>query len=216
MKRITCIILASLTLILISGSFSENTAFAATPNNLEFIPLELGSFPLIGPALSGGNINFSAIVNSSVKLLLALLAIATVASIVFYGIQYMVTGAGVEIKKNSLAHVTNAFYGLLLLIVAFILLNTINPELVTPGLAIYNNAVNTNSQSTTVNSRTVSAGQAAWFYDGCTQRNTDNSCTTAGEPSCDKLGFGEADPTQCAGTPQSVGGKTTLCCSGVR
>ncbi len=196
MKKFTTLFLLS-ALALASLPYVANaqiTADTAQEGTFQFVPLELGSFPLIGPALRNGSIDFSALVNSGYKLILAILAMITVGSIVFYGIQYMVTG-GIEIKKNALKHATNAFYGLLLLVFAFILLNTINPELVKPGALLYNATVRGNAaiNAPTSNNRVINTNQASW--------QTGSSCETKN--------MVEADPTQCPGNPTG----NNLCCS---
>ncbi len=160
-----------------------------------YTPLELGSFPYIGPLVLSGRTDISLLVNGTYKLLLAVVSMYAVGSIVFYGITYMVSAGSSAVKTTeALDGVRAAVYGLLLLLGAWIILNTINPELVSPRL---NFAVN-QSQKTTQNKPT-SNGQVA---------NTQQSSWQTG-PSCDAIGMGESDRSQCPSPRPSGGG---LCC----
>ncbi len=97
-----------------------------------YTPLE--PLPGIDPGLESGNINnFPRLFNGLFKLLLGLGAILAVGSVVWGGIVYM-TSEVIDRKSWAIAKIKSSLWGLLLLIAAFVILNTINPQLVNLGL----------------------------------------------------------------------------------
>lgn len=94
-----------------------------TSNAVQYTPLE----PIPG-LQNGGNICFASLLNQTFKVLFTAGALFAVVMLVWGGISYMVSQAVGELgeaKKRMWA----AIYGLLLLAGAWLILNTINPQL---------------------------------------------------------------------------------------
>ena len=100
-----------------------SVAYAQNPGDLPYTPLEPGVITV--PAGSQG---FSAIVESLFKILFSLGALLAVGMITFGGIQYMMTDVP-GVKKASMERLWAAVIGLSILAGSYLILNTINPEL---------------------------------------------------------------------------------------
>lgn len=141
--------------------------------------------PLIKiPGLTdGGDTSFSSYINFLYALSISLAALLAVIKIIVAGVKYMLS-ASVGTKGNAKSEIQGALLGLLLILGAYIILNTINPRLIEGGVQfktlagnpakvtdvpvkvgnsnltdqgnqIVNNSLKANSTSTVVN-RTVS------------------------------------------------------------
>ncbi len=106
-------------------SGSGTTQIIYTP--LEPLTTTLGGFETGKPG------DFSNLVNGVYKLLIGLGAILAVVTIVIYGILYM-TSEVANTKAMAKTRLLGVVYGLLILLGAWIILNTINPQLVKVGL----------------------------------------------------------------------------------
>ena len=111
-----------------AASSGQNTNSGNTVAPLPYTPLE--PLPFVYNANSSVNQvkDFPAIINGFFKLVLAFGAVFAVVTLVFYGISYMtseVAGKKAEAKNRVQA----ALFGLILLLGAYIILNTINPQL---------------------------------------------------------------------------------------
>jgi hypothetical protein len=103
---------------------------AISPGNLKYTPLE----PLPGESQllnSQGQYtgNLGNLLNIFFKILLSLGAFTAVVMLVIGGITYMMSDV-VSTKEEARHRIQSAFYGLLLIIGAVLILNTINPQLV--------------------------------------------------------------------------------------
>lgn len=99
-----------------------------TNGNLpNYVPLE----PIPG-FNETGNANFGQLLSQIFKVLIIIGALIAVGAFVFAGISYMVSDV-VDVKSEARKRLTSAFYGLLLLIASWVILYTINPQLVTFG-----------------------------------------------------------------------------------
>ena len=94
--------------------------------------------PLPGLGDGSGNLSvtsFGDYVLAIIKIVFGLIGVLSVFMIVFGGIEYM-TGTSAGEKEGGKSRITNAIFGLLLALVSYIILNTLNPRLVTLGVAI--------------------------------------------------------------------------------
>jgi hypothetical protein len=113
-----------------SQNQSGSQPSSVSPNsggNLTYTPLE--PLPGVNLTTSGGGVDLESLINSLFKILLALGAMTAVAMLVFSGVTYMVSDV-VNKKNEARKRIQNAVFGLLLLIGAYLILNTINPQLV--------------------------------------------------------------------------------------
>ena len=112
--------------------------------NLNYYPLE----PL--PFVNGyqtGQVSFCALLNGLFRLLIFIGGLLAVGSFVYAGVMYM-TSEVVGIKSKAKEGVQAAVWGLLILLASWIILNTINPQLLTCNQAL--NPVISGSTITTV------------------------------------------------------------------
>ena len=95
--------------------------------------------PIVGvPGLSNsGGYTTQAYVNAIYKLSITIGALIAVVQIIFQGVQYMFDGV-ITHKSDAIRKIRGAIVGLLIILSAVLLLNTINPKLTT--LSIFNNA----------------------------------------------------------------------------
>lgn len=113
-----CLFLAFLLLVSSTALAQEDS----TPYNL----LE----PLPHVSSDGQTTTAGEYIPGIVKLIIGIAGVLAVIKIIFGGIQYMSTDA-IEGKSEGKQHIQNALWGLLLIISAWIILFTINPNLVT-------------------------------------------------------------------------------------
>lgn len=104
--------------------FSIALAAANSDGSLPYTPLE----PLPGVP-QNGTANFGALLQGLFTLLLSLGALIAVAALVVGGITYMVSDV-VDRKHEAKTRMYSAVWGLLLLLASFLILNTVNPQLV--------------------------------------------------------------------------------------
>jgi hypothetical protein len=161
----------------VSSGASVNPSFVGTNGNLNYVPLE----PLPSGFISDGNAysdgNVASILNAFIKIAIIGGGFLAVALFVFYGIRYMLTDV-VGTKSDAKDHLKNAFWGLLLLLGSYLILYTINPQLlnfsnvfcpltgVTGGCSSTGSGAAVSQTSTQPSSATI-------------QQNT-NTCTSAG------------------------------------
>ncbi len=153
-----------------TGSGTNNTTGStpctgtncASNGNITYTPLE----PIPGMTYSTSNISFSQVVGWILRALISIGGMVAVVSLVLGGVAYMVSSVGVNISKAK-AQMQSAIYGLLLLIACWLILNTINPQLIkfnimnsTTGLPTTNSA-NSSSASTQTNTTTVPSSGSA-------------------------------------------------------
>ncbi|OGC78824.1 hypothetical protein A2852_01610 [Candidatus Adlerbacteria bacterium RIFCSPHIGHO2_01_FULL_54_23] len=91
---------------------------------ITYTPLE----PLPGIDQSGTNPNFAAFLGGFFTLLLTIGGIVAVGTLVIAGIIYM-TSEVIGKKEEARKRIQNAVWGLLILISSYLILNTINPDL---------------------------------------------------------------------------------------
>ena len=107
-----------------TSAVGTNGAPATVANgNLSYTPLE----PL-SPAETS-NINFCQLLNFAFQVLIYLGGMFAVLALVIGGITYMVSGVANKISKAK-TRIRAAIYGLLLLISSWLILNTVNPQLI--------------------------------------------------------------------------------------
>ena len=87
---------------------------------------------------------FGDYVNRMVRVFIGLLGVLAVIMIVFGGIQYMLSSSGGE-KNAGKERMTNAIFGLVLALSSYMILNTINPNLVKLKISIPSGSLNINN-----------------------------------------------------------------------
>src|ERR1035437_8135282 len=101
----------------------------------------LEPLPCLGTNISGcsgtsgstfSSINISDFISYAYKFMLALAVVLAVFMITVGGFEYMLSGAA-DTKSDALKKIQNAVWGLLLALVAYLLLYTIDPNLVSPS-----------------------------------------------------------------------------------
>jgi hypothetical protein len=110
--------------------FAQSTADCGANCNLKYTPLE----PLPGgfSALEGKDINLylSAYITSGFKLLILLGGLTAVVMLIIGGMSYMFSEVSPENKSKAKKRIIGAIWGLTLLLFSYLILNTINPQLV--------------------------------------------------------------------------------------
>jgi hypothetical protein len=103
---------------------SSGSPGVTVPNNLPYTPLE----PIPGQA-AGSNATFCSLLNTLFTVLIYLGGMLAVLFLVLGGITYMVSEV---VDKRSMARdrIKGALLGLLLLLMSWIILNTVNPQLI--------------------------------------------------------------------------------------
>lgn len=96
--------------------------------DLDYIPLE----PIPGLNIEGGSADFSTLITGWFRILLVIGALLAVATLVIGGVGYMLSEA-VHSTELAKKRIQAALFGLLLLVMAWLILNTINPQLVLFG-----------------------------------------------------------------------------------
>ncbi len=104
---------------------SNPPGFSVTPNgNIKYVPLE----PIPG-LVQTGNSNFGELLSSIFKLLIMIGGFIAIGGFVYAGIEYMTSNV-VGSKANAKKRLQATLLGLFLLIASWLILNTINPQLV--------------------------------------------------------------------------------------
>ena len=112
---------------------NPNSGNAVAP--LQYTPLEPLPFTYGAQSKLGNPSDFPTLVNGFFKLILAFGVVFAVLVLVFYGISYMTSEIGGK-KAQAKRRIQAALFGLLLLLGAYIILNKINPGLVTISLSL--------------------------------------------------------------------------------
>lgn len=110
-----------------AANSSSKPGIANPDGSLPYVPLE----PLPGLDQSGTS-NFAGLVNTLFTLLISIGGLVAVAALVVGGITYMVSDV-VDRKSESKSRMYAAVWGLVLLLASYLILNTINPQLVNFG-----------------------------------------------------------------------------------
>jgi uncharacterized membrane protein len=116
--------------ILIIGALmlSMGLFFGDAPHTfaqLHYTPLE----PINGVTTGAETLNFPALLNRIFTIIFSVAALIAVVNLVIGGIQYMVSPV-VEVKFNAKERIWAALYGVLILAGSYLILHTINPNLV--------------------------------------------------------------------------------------
>lgn len=102
---------------------------AITANAQGYVPLA----PL--PIGEGGSLSYSYTMSSylsgAIKLIIALGGALAILMAIIGGTQYVAAGISPDAKSSAKARITNAFIGLALILSSYLILNSINPKLVT-------------------------------------------------------------------------------------
>ena len=122
MKKLLLLGIISLSLIAPSFAMAQS-ANTNSNGTLTYTPLE--PLPFIPQE---GTAPVSTILNAVLKILIIAGAFMAVGSLVFYGIEYMMSDVA-GTKLGAKGHVMGALWGLLLLLGAWLILYTINPQL---------------------------------------------------------------------------------------
>ncbi len=157
-------------LILVLSASLSGIAHAATAGQLSYTPLEpFSAFD----ARAGAYDNFAQYVNTIFKLLITLGSLFAIVMLVVAGIGYMVSEAAVDIEKAK-QRAKAALWGLLLLTGCWLILYTINPDLLKFNLNIPGSIGNTQTQNSTSNTSAsqTSAGQISAFAGMCENQST--------------------------------------------
>jgi len=95
----------------------------------------LAPLPLLGDKVDA-TLKFGDYVNTAIKIIIGLCAVLAVLMIVLGGIQWMSSTDSVGAKSAGKERIRNALLGLLIVLAAFAILNTINPNLVNLKIGI--------------------------------------------------------------------------------
>ena len=127
MKKLLLITLLSLSLAAPLFAVADaGDAGGISNQNMTYVPLE----PLPGGVnlYQTGSVNLGLLLNEILKILVIAGAFMAVGSMVFWGIMYM-TSEVPGVKSNAKGRVTRVLWGMLLLLGAWLILYTINPQL---------------------------------------------------------------------------------------
>ena len=117
-----------------SGGTPNPTGCVTNSDNSNYCMLA----PLPGLGDSTGSLavkSFGDYILIIIKIVFGLIGVLAVFMIVFGGIEYM-TGVSAGEKEGGKSRITNAVFGLLLALTSYVILNTLNPRLVTLGVTI--------------------------------------------------------------------------------
>ena len=133
------IVVAGLVSVVLSPFFVFSTAFAQISGGVNkgdyelLVPIPEFCAPGVKCVYTPGN--FNSYVNTFIRLTIILAAILSVVMIVFGGFQYM-TSESLGLKSEGKERMLNAIIGLVLLSASFLILNTINPNILSFKLDI--------------------------------------------------------------------------------
>ena len=156
----------------------------------------LAPIPFVETTPGSGTATANSYIPGIVQLVIAAAVVLAVVKIIFGGIQYMSTDS-FNSKSDGKKSIEDALWGLLLAISAFVILKTINPDLVNLSLVLNRNEVMTGQFNA---STTPEAPGAAWPSDQNVRDHlakpygvqvSGPSCTNVGQTHCtsvDRLG----------------------------
>ncbi len=166
-------------LILMSSFLGAHSVYAATTNcpagQICYTPLE----PIEGFTSGTANVDLPTFLQGLFRILFSLGALLAVGMLVVGGIEYMVSEVA-HVKQQGLKRAQAAFYGLAILAGSYLILNTINPELLKLDFAVKSSQT---APRTTSNS--VGDSNSSTFYTDCNMtsgggRNADGSINLGG------------------------------------
>jgi len=161
-------------LTVLAGIFflSINTAYAI--DSIDYAPLE----PLPG-LQNASNVNFAQFLGLIFNLLLTAGALLAVGTLVYAGISYILSEA-FETKGEARKRMVAALYGLVILLGAWLLLNTINPALLKFDLSSINTRWSAGTNTGGISSNTGGTGTNTGGVSGNTGgSNVGNASSTA-------------------------------------
>jgi len=141
----------------------------------------------VGPLEKGRVDQFPALVNALFKLFLGLGAILAVASLVWGGITYMVSEIA-DKKMWAVGKIKSALWGLLLLLGAFVILNTIDPGFTRISFELPSTLTPTNSSGTTNTTPTITDAQSCGTQNGTPHVGTTCAAIGSDSPCVDYTG----------------------------
>lgn len=178
--------------------------------DINYVPLEpLPGFP------TSGNVDLPTFLNALFKILFSIGALLAVGNMVVGGIAYM-TSEVTEGKSNARQRMTGSLYGLLLLAGSYLILNTINPQLLNLSFNVQNSGANTTAPANT----TPAVGGGVNSGSGGTNNNATGSTTylnycVPGRSLDYYPSISTTDQlNQCANTCSSAGGQFVQTASG--
>lgn len=150
-----------------------------------------------------------------VQMIIGIAGVLAVVKIIFGGIQYMSTDA-IGGKSEGKTHITNALWGLLLIISSYIILYTINPNLVKLKLEIeglkVGGAYETDLRISTSSPTGVGYGPSygkPWFSDSSERASLSSNGISIKTPTCATIG--QSPCTSVAGlSPKVISGLVFL------
>lgn len=153
-------------MVILAGSLFSFAAFAQNqPINNNYTVLAPLPGTLVGPAQGGGwQTDLQTYLPGLFNLLIGLSAVFAVLMIVIGGFQYMSTDAIMK-KESGKKRIMNAVYGLVLVIGAWLILSTINPNLLNINLNIQ--SAPTSAPTGTSGGQLVSGNQITATCPGC-------------------------------------------------
>jgi len=111
---------------------SVHVASAQTPQSYQL----LAPLPYVGPTVpTSGSGAFAGYVNAVYKIAILVSGVLAVVMITLGGIEYMGSESGFS-KEQGKKKIENAIIGLLLLVSCFLILNTINPQLLNLNISV--------------------------------------------------------------------------------
>lgn len=128
-KRI--ILTAAIAIIIIAPAISLAEEPKTGAPSYQYTLLE--PLPISGGELSS-NVSLSEYISWAFRAVLALAGFLSVLMITIGGVQYIASGASVSNRDEAKDRITNAIYGLVLAFASYLLLQTINPQLVNVNL----------------------------------------------------------------------------------
>jgi len=128
MKKAIKLSIIALTLLFLGLTVFSASAQAATCPDKAFYNLEI-KLPGIPGSVCGPADYLSGLYKLAVGIAVALAAIM----IVYGGILWSTSGGNASRQKEAKSHITQAIFGLVLLLASYLILNTINPDLVNLG-----------------------------------------------------------------------------------
>lgn len=185
-------ILAGLLITLVAGIL---IAHAAEINYAPLAPLPIGDAGAIPT-----NYTLSSYLSGMIKLLIALGAATAILFAIIGGTRYVAASINPSAKKDALERIWNALIGLTIMLTSYLLLNSINPDLVNFNLELKSVATTTAKALGELNKWPDDAIDRAELLQAGILFNKDN-CKKIGETSC----------TSVAGLPrQAIDGVIAL------
>lgn len=118
-------------------AFAAETTSTTTVNALEGVSYTpLVNLPLGKDGADLSKWTLSEYLSGMLRLIIALGGAVAVLMAIVGGVQYVASGIAPSAKNDAKARITNAFIGLAIILTAYLLLNTINPDLVNFKLSL--------------------------------------------------------------------------------